>query len=969
MARQSTKGALFILTTFTDLVYGSMTFYFGDQRIPVNSFGATTGPVYPCVTNWGALRSILTDTGDATSELSLELNAKMTVHPSNFADLRFKVYQVFQQLAIRDAALSIYQWNWYNNGTELVWAGYWGGITDTQIQDGIQTITVRARSEPRASMVIIGQVVDATNYPNAPSESVGRMVDHAYGDMITTLAASSTLAPGFFGYPVHGVAGLFTDRTPGGGGTYSRYLFSKGDGTSNATTNTPQLEALESGSPFAGDYWVYMPEVNAYAVPSSGSLSSSTTDTASVRVDLLNSPTLYVVLRPTEAVTITSGGVSAINEGYKVIDDDPSNSISLPNTNDTIIFKVPGLSLTSAVIDSVMVAVDVGSSGCFFDLGIWNPNETAGANWWGGGTKKRNYGPVARTQYFTGDTGSANGKYLQGNAATSAGGSTASQFQNGRFVGMNAGKDEIPVQFKLIRTSGAGTLNVYAISVIVKLSYPFVRTGFRPVIYSVGGELEHTSKEKWGDFFGGVRNPNPHDPGYTQFYGGGQGIMSPATENPSLNLILQQAMQKDDGSGTYTGSANTCIKKMPDIVKHILKKTAGLAVNDTASTLGNFPDGRTEEVAGEKVIACDFGHDPVTAVGSVKAMQDRWPFFAFEEQNVWEYFGDDMNPDPSRLFRSSSDVFKIARRHITNGDIRYREDDVRGLLNSVILNYGHGSGNNRQQGSVQYDNEVSQKYFPASNPPLVVDEPWVLKSVLTDSTPPAATFLAKWYGRRSALPRMEVTVSLTQAFYSLKRGHVVQFDTDVDTIGIAFPAWHAGIPLHAYIRNDVLATDQAEDSTPTFIPGSGTMRTMWGCRHQTDFVQLHINDTAAYTEVNNGWKYYDGSAWTSFSGVVSSDATDPDTIFQRTGDPKISWTKPLCTTWKKAELTIAGTVLGPCYWFGLDYNTATNSGAGGGLTTVSASWADPIWVVTDVSRIAGGVGQYPRVVATLREVY
>jgi len=308
-----------------------------------------------------------------------------------------------------------------------------------------------------------------------------------------------------------------------------------------------------------------------------------------------------------------------------------------------------------------------------------------------------------------------------------------------------------------------------------------------------------------------------------------------------------------------------------------------------------------------------------------------------------------------------------AKQHLVDGDIRVQEDDVRDLVNSVTLNYGHGYGTNRPQGSVTYNNEVSQKYFPVSLP-VVIDEPWVMRANLTDATPQGATFLSNWYGRRAALPRLTIRVSLSQAFYDLRRGHVVEFDKDMESEGIFCPAWRCGKPLHAFVKINGAVLDYADNTAPHLMNNASTSTTVWCLGQQAAALTLSIVTPNGYTTVPNAWKYYDGNTWTPFTNVTASDGGAPESVIQRSGKITISFDRPTPTLWKKAVLTVNGVTYGPGYWMGMDYSTSIGTATGNAETVYPATWYGRLFEVLEVTRQPGGVGKYPMVLATLREI-
>jgi hypothetical protein len=217
-----------------------------------------------------------------------------------------------------------------------------------------------------------------------------------------------------------------------------------------------------------------------------------------------------------------------------------------------------------------------------------------------------------------------------------------------------------------------------------------------------------------------------------------------------------------------------------------------------------------------------------------------------------------------------------------------------------------------------------------------------------------------------------VTCRLSQEFFDLKRGHIVEFDTDMEDAGLICPAFRCGFFDYAYQRTDAATTNQAMSTTPTLMPnGTVTSSTVFAASQQVSGLTIVHNGVGTYTTVANGWWYWNGSAKVALTNVTRSDAGDPLAAFKgAAGAYTVNWDRPDPSLWRKAALPITGVAVGYDYFFGMDY-TGTNSGGavvGTARSSHLARWYGRLFEAIEVTRKPGAEGDYPYVEAVFQEV-
>lgn len=957
-----TRSQTYIEFSVTDGVYGSMTFRLGD--VAFSHSNAYTGlPVSPCVVSWGNLVKYMPTTGNARqNQAVIRLAATAYVVATTAADRRFKVYEVFQNLNLRDLAVSIYQWNAGETTQEVIWKGYWGGVVGYSFEGGIAVLDVSLSSDTVTNLSTIGEVVSRNvgTYADAPDDVFGLMNVKGYGSLVSTTDVAledsvHKLSPMALGYATRSGPTIVIDESTVPG--YGRYRSCQNDGTSAAKTTG--VGALGSGT--VGKWWVYDPNVGAYAHIESSGIVSSSNDATSNYADVSNSPPAFFVLRPTLKHSSTSAGIT---DPQPPINDDATDYVTLTEANPVLAYECPNVSLPSgAEIVETRIAVEIyrtfSGIGAFgVKVGVWDPY-TGGGQYWGSANHYQlmdfdnELSPHAkRHQLVTTGTGGAGAWGVwAAESANSTG--TLSEFSRGQFVGIDTGSSNnrkpLVTRLEWSCTAASGhTFRVYSVAFLVKVVYPKVKVGTKPLKVWTGWTWD-----------------NGGEVTFREDYGHMQDVMGVPNTTPGIDVIWNGEYQKDDGSGTYTGSASALIQKVPDICNHLVNKIGGKSRNTTSGTLGNFIDPRTEETAGELSLSPIFGTDQVTLDGALQQIQSRWPCRVYIEDGIYRYVPNEMNPHSSRLYRSSADRVYIEAFDIIDGTFRVEERDARSIVNSVTVNVGHSYGRNSPTASFTYNHPLSQAYFGVSQE-RVIDEPWITVADLATGAPEAAKYLARFHGRTAARPRLKVAIGLVQKFYDLQPGHIIEFGGTMETAGIYCPAYRCGRLDYAY--PSTTAANQADDTTPTLVAGGASNREAYfGTSQQTDRLTFSIDGAGSYTDNANPWQYYDGSAWQNLTGVTCSDGGASASVFERTGTITVSWTRPTATSWKKAELTLNSASRGPVYWVRHNCDTVVVACTGNAITTYPATWYGRLFEVLETNRRVGANG-YPYMEAVLEEV-
>lgn len=954
----STRSQNYLTFTVTDDAYGATTFYWGDTAFSANNaYGGAW--VQPVILDWGSLVKYLPEGTLREDQTTIRLALHAEAVPSDQA-VSFTIYQILQNFNFRDRLVTVYQWNEGDSSQEVIWKGYWGGVTGYGFAGGVGTVDVSLSSLERGSSDTIGSIITRSAFPTAPATSFGLMSPKVYGSFRTTVDstnhdATNVLTPIILGYSQRAPVAIATSEAFSASSIGTRYRVAQNDGVSAADVyQSGTIDSATVSGLTVTDFHVYDDSIGAYGLIEDASILGNLNDTSEIRVDVTNAPQVFFAVRPSVKHTSTSAGITDISPP---VNDDPTDYLTLTEANPVAAWECPAFSIPSgAEVSQVRVAVEMywngvnGGNGVA--VGIWDPY-TGGGQFWGNANHYQNFTSVSfgvgskRSQWRTTGTGGAGvwGQWAAESANTTG---TLPEFVGGRLVGIDAAANNqrkplvIRLQWNATPAGGA-TFRVYSVALLAKVKYPKVKIGNAPLTL-------HRWKPKEGQI---------------TIVGAGKPILGDPKAPPGLQVISTGRFQEDDGSGTITGTAGAVIQKAPDIARHLLQVVGGKTVNSTAGTLGNFVDARTEGTAGELSINATFGpSEPVSRVDALEQIMQRWPIRLYQNDGVWRCIHNEMNPHSSRAY---PDPLEIEPWDIIDGSLDVKELDSRQFVNKVTVSGGHSYGRNEPLASYTYNNPLSQMYWGASQE-QTIDEPWCPVTDLATGASESIKHLARFYGRVSARPRLTVRVRLTQKFYDLQPGHVLQFSRNMESAGIFCPAYRAGRLDYLY-NADVSVTNGANDPTPSLIGGGAVDREMYlGFSQQTDqFTFTNTAGAASYTDSANPWQYYDGTTWVDLTGVLASDGGATANVLERLGTITVSFDRPTITSWRKAELTIGSELRGPCYWMRHKAVNVITSCTGDALTTIPARWWGRLFEVIETNRSVGA-GGYPSMEAVLMEV-
>jgi hypothetical protein len=429
------------------------------------------------------------------------------------------------------------------------------------------------------------------------------------------------------------------------------------------------------------------------------------------------------------------------------------------------------------------------------------------------------------------------------------------------------------------------------------------------------------------------------------------------------DFFITGGYQKDDGSGTYSGTPDGVIFRPCDIAHHLIHKRWGKSRNVTAGTLGNFVDARDSILN----VTCvqSFGPDEVKRSEALNEMKAQWPMFLVPSRTgAYGCIPDDMNPDDSTIYRSASNVVKITKDDIVEGSLEYEIVPPDDFVNSVELRFAHGYPAREHAMSTTYENKLSQKYFgkKGTDP---YDAPFIPQQTYDSGVLDSATFYAQWLGRRSAMPLILPKFKATQRIYDLDLGHVFFFDDNVGDI-MPCPKFRGGL-VYYYFATTASTTDLSDSSSFSAIQTGVSTKLHIGIPQQTDHITFSVSVAAAYTSASNAWKYSSGvSSSTAFTDALT---TNKDAL-KSTGIQTVRFVRPQPHLWTKQERTFgAFGVAGPCYWIEMDYSAGGTAGTINARVGYTPGWDGIPFRTYRASRMAMGENGYLGCAISAREVY
>jgi len=943
----------------------SLTFAIGAQGYSIVTSGGIEKRIYAGIKQTAALRKFLS-VGESAANVELIADARVT--PINGTGT-YRIREILRDKNMFDAIVTFYQWDDTAGAPAQLWSGYWRGVDRTYTSDRITIMSGKVSSLPAREDLIISDVISQASFSTAPSDSYGKMVPRAYGNLRTGIVTGvdfGSNASIFLGHGSRFIEGVVVDANQTA--LKLNVRFTKNDGIAGcAGVNRGSL----SNSPFlyGGDLWIWIQSAGTYAQiePSSYSIVNDTGAT-SIIVDA--EPTVYIALRPGGPGSQMAAGLTA--SAYKITDDDATNFVETTSTDFKIAFNIPSVSIPGLSVQALLACWHIrGNNGITgprsLQLGVWDDFNTAAAGWLGNTGKFETIGTAAFGESMN-NMALANW-YVAGDFAHHVGNSTIAEFSSGNFIGRDTNQADTPLQLFMQAVDvgfGKDGIQVYGCGLIVKGKIALERS--KRITRSGSGPTPGY------DIQGRPRDPGKFGTILGKPIGTAAEVSSADLASASNQLVFLATGQfQKDLTGVYDVAGQE-IRKGVSVGQHILSSIGGMAVNMSIGSLGNFPDAKVEEVAGEKSLDAIFGPQDVSTVGQAKdQIQKRHPIRFHQKGLIWNCFYNEMNPHPSRFYRAHDNFVRIsARRHILDGSLEVMQIPFEQIINFVTVNYGHAYGSNRAMRSFHYDNYLSQLLF-GTRPELIVDEPWITCNDLTIDAEPAK-FLARFLGRFAGRPLLTpINVKLSRELSDLECGHVVGFDTDMEDVGYFCPAYRCGKFNNAYPRSGPSLPNQAFSAAPVLVPSGGiTSETTFFADQQFGGATFGIPGGGTYTTVANGWEYYSGAgSWTALTNVQRSDGGDPLAVFKAAaGIYKVTWDMPDPSTWKKVEFAI-GTytdAVGPQYPVRMKYNNSTVSVVGTQQSAYDAKWFGRLFECIEASRKPGAVGDYPYVDAVLSEV-
>lgn len=945
-----------------------LTFAIGSHGFTVVMSGGSEKRVYPAIRATAALRDFLS-TGESATTVDLLADAKVT--PTNGIG-SYRIRDIVRDKAMFDIVVTFYQWDDVVGSTMVLWSGYWRGVDRTTTNSGVCIMSCKVSSLPARDDMIISDIISQVSTPTAPSDSFGKMPTRTYGNFRTGINASdpnSSNPSVFLGYGARFIEGVVVDQNQSA--LSLKVRFTKNDGVAGSKL-VQEGNADQAHS--RGDLWIWLPSANTYALidPASTVITNDGTETTAV---IAAEPVVYVALRPGAVGSKMSAGFVAT--AYKITNEDPTDYLETTSSDYIIAFDIPSVSVSGLVVTYVAVVWHIKGNGSFvgtrdYQIGIWDEFNFSAPGWLGnaGKTDSRTGFTNALETTIQGPSGG----YIASDFDNHVGQETIAEFSRGQFIGRDGNSADTPLQLLFqVNSASKDGIRFYDCGLVVKGKLSVERTKRITRV---------SSGVKGYDVQGRPRNPDQYGSIQQAVPGGSETSEAILAAAANQMTFLCTGQFQNDPSGVYD-TAGQEIRKGVSIAQHIIASIGGMAVNTTPGTLGNFTDAKVEEVAGEKNIDVSFGPSRVVTIGAAKdEIQKRHPLRLHRRAGVWNAFYHEMNPHPSRFYRSSSDFVRIsARKHILDGSLQVMQIPFEQIVNRVTVNYGHAYGTNRAMRSFLYDNLLSQLLFGV-RPEIIVDEPWITCRDLTADAEPAK-FLAHFMGRYSARPLLTpINVQLSKEFADLECGHVTGFDSDMEDVGYYCPAYRLGKFNYAFAYKaadaggEIACTNQAFQPHPRLMPGlSQTSETYLFADQQFGGVTFGIPGGGAYTTVPDGWEYFSGTeaapAWTPLSNVRRSDGGDPLAVFKAAaGVYTVSWDMPDPSTWKKAEFRtqFSSEVCGPQIGVRMKYVTSTVPVIGTQQSLYPAKWYGRLFEVLEASRKPGGLGDYPYIDAVLAEI-
>ena len=170
-------------------------------------------------------------------------------------------------------------------------------------------------------------------------------------------------------------------------------------------------------------------------------------------------------------------------------------------------------------------------------------------------------------------------------------------------------------------------------------------------------------------------------------------VLAEGTELSDIQVMAYASGLKDDGSGTYTGSADALVEHAADQMHHVLGELSDLASGDIAgsSDHGSFTVART---------ALGSYHKLATAVLETGPINQLLHRLAFQSRSVpiWNADGQrgiiTLTPEPAANYRSGSTFTFYADEHFDAKSFKFGRTSLERVVNQVYVDFDFDYGAN-----------------------------------------------------------------------------------------------------------------------------------------------------------------------------------------------------------------------------------------------------------------------------------
>jgi hypothetical protein len=170
-------------------------------------------------------------------------------------------------------------------------------------------------------------------------------------------------------------------------------------------------------------------------------------------------------------------------------------------------------------------------------------------------------------------------------------------------------------------------------------------------------------------------------------------ILAEGTELSDIQVMTYASGLQDDGSGTYTGTANALVEHAADQMHHVLGELSDLASTDIAgsSDHGSFTAARTALGTYHKLAAAVLETEPINQLLHRLAFQAR-------SVPIWNADGKrgiiTLAPSPSANYRSGSTFDFYADEHFEAKSFKFGRTSLERVVNQVYVDFDFDYGAN-----------------------------------------------------------------------------------------------------------------------------------------------------------------------------------------------------------------------------------------------------------------------------------